>query len=329
MEQIILQVVIILGIIIAGGFLIFFLGDLLMSIVDPKRENEKVKAKKKGEVKKFAQKVETLPEEVKEEVLKDETVAEVVKEAEKVEEPVQEEPAENLTVEAYVPEEEKVEEEEDDEEEEPLPDGVERDMKPAHLEASKLTFIGEGDSVNLIMKHRLNLCDAPEDFILNTGSIRLIEHVHKLAGPKTHIFLIEFGEDIKYPVLTLEDGQINYSQHFGVLKQVAQKLGYTAQSHYWMEEIGVVRDMDMFATTRSQFKAMRQMLGEHGVELERRAYSREEFSALLERAGRTAVVEVNYEHAEDRISGLVPHAYKVLHMYHEEEVGTDIGGLEI
>ena len=84
MEQIILQVVIILGIIIAGGFLIFFLGDLLMSIVDPKRENEKVKAKKKGEVKKFAQKVETLPEEVKEEVLKDETVAEVVKEAERL-----------------------------------------------------------------------------------------------------------------------------------------------------------------------------------------------------------------------------------------------------
>ena len=75
--------------------------------------------------------------------------------------------------------------------------------------------------------------------------------------------------------------------------------------------------------------AMRQMLVDHGVELERRAYRREEFEQLLERAGRTSVVEVNYEHAEDRISGLVPHAYKVLHMYHEEEVGTDIGGLEI
>ena len=220
-------------------------------------------------------------------------------------------------------------EDDEDEDDEPLPDGVERDIKPAHLDAAKLTFIGEGDSVNLIMKHRLNLCDAPEDFILNTGSIRLIEHINKLATSKTHIFLIEFGEDIKYPVLTLEDGQINYSQHFGVLKQVAQKLGYTAESHYWMEEIGIVRDMEMFATTRSQFKAMRQMLVDHGVELERRAYRREEFEQLLERAGRTSVVEVNYEHAEDRISGLVPHAYKVLHMYHEEEVGTDIGGLEI
>ena len=38
MGTVILNVVIILGIIIAGGFLIFFLGDLLMSIVNPKGE---------------------------------------------------------------------------------------------------------------------------------------------------------------------------------------------------------------------------------------------------------------------------------------------------
>lgn len=220
-------------------------------------------------------------------------------------------------------------EDDEDEDEEPLPDGVERDLKPAHLDAAKLTFIGEGDSVNLIMKHRLNLCDAPEDFILNTGSIRLIEHIAKLSSEKTHIFLVEFGEDIKYPVQTLEDGQVAYSQHFGVLKQVAQKLGYTAESRYWMEEIALNRDMEMFATTRSQFKAMRQLLADNGAELERRAYSREEFERLLECAGRSNVAEVNFEHAEDRISGLVPHAYKVLHMYREDEVGTNIGGLEI
>ena len=37
------------------------------------------------------------------------------------------------------------------------------------------------------------------------------------------------------------------------------------------------------------------------------AYRREEFEQLLERAGRTSVVEVNYEHAEDRISGIERH----------------------
>ena len=116
MEQIILQVVIILGIIIAGGFLIFFLGDLLMSIVDPKRDEERVKAKKKNEVKKFAQKVDTLPEEVKEEVLKNEDVAEVMAEAKAIEEPQAEQANNEIAVEAYVPAEQQVEEERQEQE---------------------------------------------------------------------------------------------------------------------------------------------------------------------------------------------------------------------
>ena len=118
MEQIILQVVIILGIIIAGGFLIFFLGDLLMSIVDPKRDEERVKAKKKNEVKKFAQKVDTLPEEVKEEVLKNEDVAEVMAEAKAIEEPQAEQANNEIAVEAYVPAGQEVEEEQEQEDDE-------------------------------------------------------------------------------------------------------------------------------------------------------------------------------------------------------------------
>lgn len=118
MEQIILQVVIILGIIIAGGFLIFFLGDLLMSIVDPKRDEERVKAKKKNEVKKFAQKVEALPEEVKEDVLKNEDVAEVMAEAKAIEEPQAEQANNEIAVEAYVPAGQEVEEEQEQEDDE-------------------------------------------------------------------------------------------------------------------------------------------------------------------------------------------------------------------
>lgn len=47
MSSIILNVVIVLGIIIAGGFLIFFVGDLLLSIVDPKSDEKKIKNKRK------------------------------------------------------------------------------------------------------------------------------------------------------------------------------------------------------------------------------------------------------------------------------------------
>ncbi len=67
MGEIVLTVVIILGIIIAGGFLIFFLGDLLMSIVDPKGEAERIKNRKKENAKKFEEKLSRLPaEDVKE-----------------------------------------------------------------------------------------------------------------------------------------------------------------------------------------------------------------------------------------------------------------------
>ncbi|MBO5753871.1 MAG: class I SAM-dependent methyltransferase [Proteobacteria bacterium] len=208
----------------------------------------------------------------------------------------------------------------DEEEDEDQPDTAERELKPAHAsDNNKITFIGEGDAINLIFKYKLNLCDAPEDFILNSGSLRLIGNLSKLTTFDSQIFIVEFGEDIKYPVQTVEDGQITYSQHFGILKQAAKSLGFMADSRYWMEELNIDRDLQMFATTRSQFKAIRQMLGEHDVVLERKPYDKAQFESLLKAAGRSNVVEINYEKAEERISGLVPHAYKMLRIYKELE----------
>lgn len=207
----------------------------------------------------------------------------------------------------------------DDEEDEDLPDDGERELRPAHADASKLTFIGEQDAVPLILKYKLNLADAPEDFLLNSGSLRLLGRLSKLAKYTTQMFLIEFGEDIKYPVQTFEDGCVAFAQHFGVLKQAARTLGFNAQSTYWMEDLDIDRELKMFATTRSQFKAMRAMFAEHGVKLEHKPYTQGEFEAELQKASRKSVVEVNFEPAEDRISGLVPHAYKLLHIFRELE----------
>lgn len=78
MGTVILNVVIILGIIIAGGFLIFFLGDLLMSIVNPKGEEERVKLKRKDSAKKFTKKVEAMPAEDQAELKAESPLAEAV-----------------------------------------------------------------------------------------------------------------------------------------------------------------------------------------------------------------------------------------------------------
>ncbi len=89
---VILNVVIILGIIVAGGFLIFFMGDLLMSIFNPKKDKQTVENKKAKDTKKIQEKIEKLSPETAEEVKKQPEIANLV--------------YGGVVVEAYNPEEE-------------------------------------------------------------------------------------------------------------------------------------------------------------------------------------------------------------------------------
>ncbi|MGI5828571.1 MAG: hypothetical protein ACOX8U_00150 [Bradymonadia bacterium] len=186
---------------------------------------------------------------------------------------------------------------------------------------AKLTFIGEGDAIQQIFKHKLKLNDAPEDFYLNNGSLRLLTQIDRLCKFGTQVFLIEFGEELKYPVRTFEELSEAYSQHFGILRQAAENMGYRTRLSYWMEDLGLDRECSMFSTTRSQFKAMRCLFADHGIELERRPYTEGEMREILKRAniGEDEIVELNFEPAEDRISGLVPHSYKFLRIFKELE----------
>lgn len=82
MSTIIINVVIILGIIIAGGFLIFFVGDLLLSIVDPKTDERRIKNKKRRDAEKMNQDLNKEDPEVAEKVRKDEKIAAFLQENE-------------------------------------------------------------------------------------------------------------------------------------------------------------------------------------------------------------------------------------------------------
>lgn len=82
MGTIILNVIIILGIIIAGGFLIFFVGDLLLSIIDPKSDERKIKNKRKKDVDKMNERLEKMDPEIADEVRKDPGVQAVMTKAE-------------------------------------------------------------------------------------------------------------------------------------------------------------------------------------------------------------------------------------------------------
>ena len=186
---------------------------------------------------------------------------------------------------------------------------------------NKETFIGEGDSVQAIFKFGLSLDDAPDDFFLNTGSFRLMKEASSLLAPGGQLYLVEFGELYRYPVRTSEEGGFAFSQHFGLLTQVAKRLGFQTQFGYLMDELEFVRNHEMLATTRSQFKALRFALGERGVALDRRAYTREEFEPLLEQAGLTGeLLGIVYEPLEERVLGLVMHAFKLFRMFKTVEL---------
>ena len=78
MSTIIVNVIIILGIIIAGGFLIFFVGDLLLSIVDPNGDVKKMREKRKKDVAAMNKRLESMDPDVAKLVRKDERVSEIM-----------------------------------------------------------------------------------------------------------------------------------------------------------------------------------------------------------------------------------------------------------
>ena len=190
----------------------------------------------------------------------------------------------------------------------------EEDEDSIETSAANDTFIGEGDAVQLIFKYNLKLDDSPEDFYLNTGAFSVLDELHQVLDEDGQIFLIEFGELYHYPVRTNdEDGQA-YSLHFGHMIHVGKKLGYDHDFAYLMEQLPFDRDVSMFSTTRSQFKALRHALGDMGIRLERRAYTEDEFKQLL--GARLAEVgELLYEPLEDRVMGHVLHSYKILRLF--------------
>jgi hypothetical protein len=73
------------------------------------------------------------------------------------------------------------------------------------------------------------------------------------------------------------------------------------------------RSLEGLATTRSYFKALKFLLAEHDVELEKIGYTREMFNELL--AGKVDIEhlgQLHFDRIEDRLMGLVPHEFKAL-----------------
>lgn len=170
-----------------------------------------------------------------------------------------------------------------------------------------------GETGRLVRTLDLELGDAPDPFYLTWGALSLIERGARALAPGGILFVSEFGDLARYPRLSTHLDHPELSIHFGLLEQAARNLGLDAKIHFVMDLIDLDRTKKGLATTRSYFRALTALLAEHGVELEKVGYTREEFDQLIDGAiDPTRFGEIEFDKIEDRLMGLVPHEFKAI-----------------
>lgn len=199
--------------------------------------------------------------------------------------------------------------EEEEEEEEITP------PKPTNgRQAGRDIFLAEGPVVNMIFRHALPLDDAPQDFFLNVGAIRLVEQSAKALKPNGVGLIMEYGDLYQYPKRTVVDEIETYSLHFGHLIHVARRLGYETDFGFATGKLNFDGTAEVLISTRAHFSALRALLADRDVTLEKRPYTPEEWAAFLTEHGvdPNAVHDITYDTLDNRVLGLLTHSFRLL-----------------
>jgi SAM-dependent methyltransferase len=170
-----------------------------------------------------------------------------------------------------------------------------------------------GPAGEMVRDLGIYLDDATEPFFLMIGAFELVTKIARWLAPGGVAVVTEFGEQSMWPKLSTHLDHPELSTHFGQLAQAAKSSGLAAEIVFVIDLLDVVRDEKGLATTRSHFRALRAMLAEAGVTLDKIGYT----PGLLEAAlgGKVALADVGelrWDKIEDRLMGLVPHEFKAL-----------------
>ena len=159
----------------------------------------------------------------------------------------------------------------------------------------------------------LPIDDAPDPFYLQTGAIELVARIARWLAPGGTALVTEFGERAMWPRLSTQLDHPELSTHFGLLEHAARASGLDATIEFVIDLVELDREEHGLATTRSQFRALRALAADAGVDLPKIGFT----PGLLEHtvAGKldlSTVGELRWERIEDRLMGLVPHEFKAL-----------------
>ena len=180
-----------------------------------------------------------------------------------------------------------------------------------NVDPAKLAALGaDGER---IARLGIFIDDATEPFYLMTGAFALVEKIAGWLAPGGTAVLTEFGEPGIWPKLSTHLDHPELSIHFGQLHQAAKGAGLAGEIVFVIDLLDFDREAKGLATTRSHFRALRAMLAEAGVTLEKIGYT----PALLDEAlagkvGAAEIGELRWDKIEDRLMGLVPHEFKAL-----------------
>jgi hypothetical protein len=124
-------------------------------------------------------------------------------------------------------------------------------------------------ALRYIRKYKLDSQDLPESFFLNTGAIRFIEEIGRIALPATDAVIAEYAVQDKYPQEADFAGHREYAIYFDHLVKVAEHLGFKTHLLELEEFLGI--DTTTKFLSLDNFTQKRQIISEDtGLALLRR-----------------------------------------------------------
>ncbi|MEO8704958.1 MAG: SAM-dependent methyltransferase [Kofleriaceae bacterium] len=179
------------------------------------------------------------------------------------------------------------------------------------VDRDKLRALGGGAAVAADLG--VHLDDAPEPFYLQMGAFELIARIARALAPGGTGIVTEFGDRAAWPKLSTHLDHPELSTHFNQLLDAARGSGLQAEIEFVIDLLDFDREQRGLATTRSQFRALRALAADNGVELEKIGYTPDLLAtALGDKLVLDSIGELRWDKIEDRLMGLVPHEFKAL-----------------
>ena len=170
-----------------------------------------------------------------------------------------------------------------------------------------------GAGAQVVRKYGLPIDDAPGLFSVNLGAISLLEELARVLKPGGTAFLSEFGSYTTYPEQSTHLDHPEFSIHFGHLRVVAARLGLEATVEELPAFIKLDGKVKVLQTTQSFFDTLRAFMAQHGVKLEKVAYTEDMFKELVGGKLELDRLEgIKFTPCGQRVLGLKPPEFKVL-----------------